>query len=58
MLQCTVLLWAIVLGYLFFNDIPDARIIICAAIISVAGLFILHRENLKQTIPATGGWAP
>jgi S-adenosylmethionine uptake transporter len=50
-LQYTLLLWAIVLGYLFFNDIPDAQIIIGAAIIVVAGLFIFHRKNLKETVP-------
>ncbi|MHC2484098.1 drug/metabolite transporter (DMT)-like permease [Rhizobium leguminosarum] len=51
-LQYTLLLWAIVLGYLFFNDVPDMQIIIGAAIIVVAGLFIFHRKNLKETVPA------
>ncbi|MBY5662456.1 DMT family transporter [Rhizobium leguminosarum] len=50
-LQYTLLLWAIVLGYLFFDDIPDTQIIVGAAIIVVAGLFIFHRKNLKETIP-------
>lgn len=50
-LQYTLLLWAIILGYIFFNDIPDAQIIIGAAIIVFAGLFIFHRKNLKETIP-------
>ena len=50
-LQYTLLLWAIVLGYVFFNDVPDAQIIVGAAIIVFAGLFIFHRKNLKESVP-------
>jgi S-adenosylmethionine uptake transporter len=46
-LQYTLLLWAIVFGFIFFNDIPDVELLIGAAIIVVAGLFIFHRKNLK-----------
>ncbi|MDR7142395.1 DMT family transporter [Rhizobium sp. BE258] len=51
-LQYTLLLWAIVLGYVFFNDVPDTQIIVGAAIIVFAGLFIFHRKNIKGTVPA------
>jgi S-adenosylmethionine uptake transporter len=51
-LQYTLLLWAIVLGYVFFGDVPDAQIIVGAVIIVVAGLFIFHRKNLKESVPA------
>ncbi|MGV2099777.1 MULTISPECIES: DMT family transporter [unclassified Rhizobium] len=50
-LQYTLLLWAIVLGYVFFSDVPDAQIIVGAVIIVFAGLFIFHRKNLKETVP-------
>lgn len=51
-LQYTLLLWAVVLGWLFFGDLPDTQTWIGAAIIVVAGLFIFHRGNLKQDAEA------
>jgi S-adenosylmethionine uptake transporter len=58
-LQYTLLLWAVVFGFLFFGDIPDAQLLAGAAIIVLAGLFIFHRKNLKgedarQAIPLDG----
>ncbi|WP_117192349.1 DMT family transporter [Rhizobium terrae] len=47
-LQYTLLIWAVVLGWLFFGDLPDAQTLIGAGIIVIAGLFIFHRGNLKQ----------
>jgi len=52
-LQYTLLIWAVVLGWLFFGDLPDTQTWIGAAIIVVAGLFIFHRGNLKQDAEAT-----
>lgn len=49
-LQYSLLIWAIALGYLFFNDVPDAQILIGSAVIVVAGLFIFHRKNLTSKI--------
>lgn len=51
-LQYTLLLWAVVLGWLFFGDLPDAQTWIGAGIIVLAGLFIFHRGNLKQDAEA------
>jgi drug/metabolite transporter (DMT)-like permease len=45
--QYTFILWAIVLGYLVFGDVPDAPLLIGAAIIVAAGTFILRREQLR-----------
>jgi S-adenosylmethionine uptake transporter len=45
-LQYTLLIWAIALGFVFFGDIPDGQILIGAAIIVVAGLFIFRRKKL------------
>lgn len=50
-LHYTLLLWAVVFGILFFNDIPGPRILIGAAIVVLAGLFIFHRQNVKDTVP-------
>jgi drug/metabolite transporter (DMT)-like permease len=43
--QYTIILWAIVLGFLVFRDVPDAFTLCGAAIIIVAGLFIFRREQ-------------
>ncbi|CAN7378000.1 DMT family transporter [Neorhizobium sp. LjRoot104] len=49
-LQYTLLVWAVILGWLFFGDLPDAQTWIGAGIIVVAGLFIFHRGNLKEDV--------
>jgi drug/metabolite transporter (DMT)-like permease len=45
--QYTFILWAIVFGYFVFGDAPDAPLLIGAAIIVAAGIFILRREQLR-----------
>jgi S-adenosylmethionine uptake transporter len=50
-LQYSLLLWAIVLGFLFFGDLPDSQIVAGSAVIVLAGLFIFHRKNLTGDIP-------
>jgi len=45
--QYTFILWAIVFGYLVFGDVPDALLLVGAAIIVAAGIFILRREQLQ-----------
>lgn len=50
-LQYSLLLWAILLGYLFFGDLPDSQILVGSAVIVLAGLFIFHRKNLVANIP-------
>jgi S-adenosylmethionine uptake transporter len=49
-LQYSLLIWAIALGYLFFNDVPDAQILVGSGVIVIAGLFIFHRKNLTSKI--------
>lgn len=43
----TALLWAILLGYLAFGDVPDAAMILGAVIIVASGLYALYRERLR-----------
>ena len=45
-LQYTLLLWAIILGAVFFDEFPDLQVLIGSAIIVVAGLFIFHRKKV------------
>jgi S-adenosylmethionine uptake transporter len=48
-LHYTLLLWAVVFGVLFFGDVPGPRILIGAGIVVLAGLFIFHRQKVKDT---------
>lgn len=41
----TSLIWAIVLGYVLFGDIPDVPMIIGSIIVVCSGLFTLYRER-------------
>ncbi len=54
-LHYTLLLWAVVFGWLMFGDVPKATIIIGAGLIVVSGLYIFFRENAlkrRQQTPA------
>jgi S-adenosylmethionine uptake transporter len=50
-LHYSLLLWAVIFGIIFFGDVPGARILVGAAIVVLAGLFILHRKKVIDTIP-------
>ncbi|MFC7396816.1 DMT family transporter [Chelatococcus sp. GCM10030263] len=43
--QYTMIVWAVIFGYVFFADIPRPETLIGAAIIVAAGLFIFLREQ-------------
>jgi len=45
--QYLLIVWAVVLGYLFFGDVPGPATVIGAAIIIGAGLFIFLREQAR-----------
>jgi len=47
--QYTMIVWAIILGYVFFGDMPRAAMLVGAAIIIVAGIYIFIREQVWQT---------
>ena len=42
------LVWASILGFIFFGDLPDRYTLIGAAIIAGSGLYILHRERVRR----------
>jgi len=44
-LQYTLLLWAVVFGWLFFDDVPQTSIVVGAGLIVLSGLYIFFREN-------------
>ena len=47
-LQYTLLPWAIILGYLFFGDLPQLTTLLGAAIIIASSFFIFLIENLAK----------
>ncbi len=44
----TSFLWAVLLGFLVFNDIPDVFMIIGGAIVIGSGLYTLYRERITH----------
>ena len=58
----TALLWALLLGFLVFGDVPDAAMTLGAAIIVGSGLYTLYRERRAGAgvppRPASRRWLP
>lgn len=47
--QYTLIIWAVVFGYVFFNELPQATTLLGAAIIVGAGIFLfLHEQAHKR----------
>ncbi|MBT7758266.1 MAG: DMT family transporter, partial [Rhodospirillaceae bacterium] len=42
------LLWAMVIGFLIWGDIPDSRTLLGAALLVGSGLYIFHREGRQS----------
>jgi drug/metabolite transporter (DMT)-like permease len=51
--QYTMIVWAVVMGFAFFGNVPSVEMLIGAAIIVAAGLFIFFREQKVGLPPAT-----
>jgi drug/metabolite transporter (DMT)-like permease len=49
-IQYTQLIYATVLGYALFGEIPDAFTLVGAAIIIGSALFIIHREAVRKRV--------
>jgi drug/metabolite transporter (DMT)-like permease len=54
----TSMLWALVLGYVVFSELPDAMVFVGAAIIAAAGLFVIWRERQLGLERARAGEGP
>jgi len=44
----TLIFWAIILGYIFYDDIPDLFTLIGALVITISGIFVLNQTSLKK----------
>ena len=44
----SALLWAMLLGYLVFGDVPDAMMVTGASIIVLSGLYAFYRERMRH----------
>jgi drug/metabolite transporter (DMT)-like permease len=51
--QYTMIVWAIVLGYTVFGDVPALNVLVGAGIIVAAGLYIFLREQVRGRDSAT-----
>lgn len=47
-LQYTLLLWAVLFGWMFFGDVPRLSMVVGAALIVASGLFIFIREQMLK----------
>jgi drug/metabolite transporter (DMT)-like permease len=50
----SALLWAMLLGYLVFGDVPDAMMVTGASIIVLSGLYAFYRERKRDRPVAAG----
>jgi len=46
--QYTSIVWAIILGYLIWDDFPETQAFIGTSLIVGSGLFVLYRERKKE----------
>ena len=51
--EYSLIIWAIIIGYLLFDDIPTTRTFIGVALIIGAGVYIYIREKVKDQMIAT-----
>ncbi len=43
----TSMIWALVFGYLLFNDFPQPVVLVGAAVVIVSGVYIIYRETVR-----------
>jgi drug/metabolite transporter (DMT)-like permease len=52
--QYSQMIWGVVSGYLLWQDVPDPTMLIGCGIVIASGLYILHRETVRQAPVAQG----
>lgn len=51
----SAILWATLIGILFWGHIPDTSVLIGTGIVIASGLYIIHRERVKKVEPLPPG---
>ena len=46
----SLIFWAIIYGFVFYNDVPDVPTVVGALIIALAGIYIIHKQRKTQQI--------
>lgn len=46
------LVWATILGFAVWGDVPTPGLLVGSAIVVASGLYILWRETLRPAVPA------
>lgn len=54
----SALLWALLLGYVVFGDVPDALMVTGAAIIVLSGLYAFYRERVRSRAQPVAASSP
>ena len=54
----SALLWAMLLGYLVFGDVPDAMMVMGSSIIVLSGLYTFYRERKRHRPVAVDAFGP
>ena len=52
-LEFTSLIWAVLLGYVLFDELPDQWTVVGMVLIASAGIFVVYREALTASSPAS-----
>ncbi len=55
--EYTVMIWAMLLSFIFFDSVPDLFTALGAALIAASGIYVLHRER-KNKDSELGGRGP
>jgi drug/metabolite transporter (DMT)-like permease len=51
--EYSLIIWAIIIGYVLFNDVPTIRTFVGVALIIGAGVYIYLREKVKDQMIVT-----
>ena len=46
----SLIFWAIIYGFVFYNDVPDIPTVVGALIIALAGIYIIHQQRKTRQI--------
>jgi len=51
----TTIIWATLIGFFAFGSLPDFYTGVGTTILAAAGLYVWHRERIRQTVLTTPG---